>query len=264
MIVFLKGQPSSMEASHYLLILFNTVNPTYTVFCLRKHYFFSWNARVFFNSLDYPSVFSLFDDLSKFSFALKKKISSNQCNLFWLRSPSISAWPPKKRHRSSLDIDAHNHNRTTSRSPLSKKMFTSVKQKRKKNIFLAPMMHQPPLWGLPSSLPAPHHTACGWIAASWRWTWSIRSINRDYCNPRGQEGGTGPRRVHTTHTCRLRANLAKNGKHLATRSCELTFTEWTHQTLFSTLVDTHWNDTRRFRSSAQLMAVFTLTSWVEP
>lgn len=138
MIVFLKGQPSSMEASHYLLILFNTVNPTYTVFCLRKHYFFSWNARVFFNSLDYPqSVFSLFDDLSKFSFALKKKISSNQCNLFWLRSPSISAWPPKKRHRSSLDIDAHNHNRTTSRSPLSKKMFTSVKQKRKKKYFLS-------------------------------------------------------------------------------------------------------------------------------
>lgn len=223
------------------------------------HDFFSWNARVFFNSLDSPqSLFSLFDELSKFSFALEKNISSNQCNLFWLRSPSISAWSPKKRHRSSLDVDAHNHNRTTSRSPFSKKMFTSLKKKRK-NIYIHSTNEAPTASLRPPFIPAcPHHTACGWIAASWRWTWSIRSINRDYCNPRGQEGGTGPRRVHTTHTCRLRANLAKNGKHLATRSCELTFTEGTHQTLFSTLVDTHWNDTRRFRSSAQLMEVFTL------
>lgn len=151
-----------MEASHCLLILFNTVNPTYTVFCLRMHYFFSWNARVFFNSLDSPqALFSLFDELSKFSFALEKNISSNQCNPFWLRSPSISAWSPKKRQRSSLDIDAHNHNRTTSRSPLSKKMFTSLKQKRKKYKFIAPMMHQPPLWGLPSSPPAPTPHAAG-------------------------------------------------------------------------------------------------------
>lgn len=227
------------------------------------HYCFSLNARVIFNSLDSPqALFSLFDELSKFSFALEKNISSNQCNPFWLRSPSISAWSPKKKQTSSLDIDAHN--RTTSRSPLSKKMFTSLKQKSKKYIFIAPA-YAPTASLRPPFLPScPHHTACGWIAASWRWTWSIRSINRDYCNPRGQEGGTGPRRVHTTHTCRLRANLAKNGKHLATRSCELTFTEGTHQTLFSTLVDTHWNDTRRFRASAQLMEVFTLTSWVEP
>lgn len=38
------------------------------------------------------------------------------------------------------------------------------------------------------------------IAASWRRIWSIRSINRDYCNPGGQGEGTGPRRVHTSHT----------------------------------------------------------------
>ena len=40
----------------------------------------------------------------------------------------------------------------------------------------------------------------GWIAVSWRWIWSIRSINRDYCNPRGQKEGTGPLRVHASHT----------------------------------------------------------------
>lgn len=49
-------------------------------------------------------------------------------------------------------------------------------------------------------LPHPRPRVCAWIAASWRWTWSIRSINRDYCNPRGQREGTGPLRVHTSHT----------------------------------------------------------------
>lgn len=39
-------------------------------------------------------------------------------------------------------------------------------------------------------------SSCGWIAASWRWIWSIRSINRDYCNPRGQKEGSRPLRVH--------------------------------------------------------------------
>lgn len=46
----------------------------------------------------------------------------------------------------------------------------------------------------------PHLLSHVRIAASWRWIWSIRSINRDYCNPRGQREGTGPLRVHTSHT----------------------------------------------------------------
>lgn len=187
----------------------------------------------------------------------KKYISSNQCNPFWLRSPSISAWSPKKRQTLIT---------TTKQLPDLPSLRKCYQPKaKKKKIYIHSTNDAPTASLRPPFLPScPHHTACGWIAASWRWTWSIRSINRDYCNPRGQEGGTGPRRVHTTHTCRLRANLAKNGKHLATRSCELTVTEGTHQTLFSTLVDTHWNDTRRFRASAHLMEVFTLTSWVEP
>lgn len=46
----------------------------------------------------------------------------------------------------------------------------------------------------------PSCSSCGWIAPSWRWIWSIRSINRDYCNPRGQKEGTGPLRVYASHT----------------------------------------------------------------
>lgn len=60
----------------------------------------------------------------------------------------------------------------------------------------------------------------GWIAVSWRWIWSIRSINRDYCNPRGQKEGRGPLRVHASHTgsrqiCAGMANMyVKSGKSL--------------------------------------------------
>lgn len=59
-------------------------------------------------------------------------------------------------------------------------------------------------------------SSCGWIAVSWRWIWSIRSINTDYCNPRGQKEGNGPLRVHTANAsswqiCAGMANMCPSG-----------------------------------------------------
>lgn len=115
-----------------------------------------------------------------------EEISIKKSNIL-LWSASISTWSRKKRHSFSRIIDAQNQNFTTFRSPLcTKERIYILHQQCNNRLFERPT--------------PPHRTACGWIAASWRWSWSIRSINRDYCNPGGQNGGTGARRVHTTHT----------------------------------------------------------------
>lgn len=103
--------------------------------------------------------------------------------------------------------------------------WPKAKEKKRKNLSL----HHAPT---PSSA-RPHLTACGWIAVSWRWTWSIRSINRDYCNPRGQKEGTGPLRVHTTNTSsgQIWARMA----NIRAQEAAISPKEWTHQTLKSIL-----------------------------
>lgn len=70
-------------------------------------------------------------------------------------------------------------------------------------------------------VPLPDLPPRSWIAASWRWIWSIRSINRDYCNPRGQKEGIGPLRVHASHTQAPGPNLRRNGKRAASRNGDL-------------------------------------------
>lgn len=99
-----------------------------------------------------------------------------------------------------------------------------AKRKKEKNVSL----HHAPT----ASSARPHPTACGWIVVSWRWTWSIRSINRDYCNPRGQKEGTGPLRVHTTNTSsgQIWARMA----NIRAQEAAISPKEWT-QTLTSIL-----------------------------
>lgn len=114
------------------------------------------------------------------------------------------------------------------RSPFHTEMSTCQKQKGKKKKKNVSLHHAPT-----ASSARPHPTACGWIVVSWRWTWSIRSINRDYCNPRGQKEGTGPLRVHTTSTSsgQIWARMA----NIRAQEAAISPKEWTHQTLTSIL-----------------------------
>lgn len=60
------------------------------------------------------------------------------------------------------------------------------KGQKKKTLYLH---HSPTASSAPPPPPPPPPPRVR-IAASWRWIWSIRSINRDYCNPGGQWEGT--------------------------------------------------------------------------
>lgn len=119
--------------------------------------------------------------------SLKLQISFYLNHIFCCtQNPNYSTLVQLKAHISCYVILMPTARVKTQICPLAS-MCPQAKRGGKKNVYL----HHAPTASSPSPV-------CGWIAALWRWIWSIRSINRDYCNPRGQREGTGPLRVHAS------------------------------------------------------------------